>query len=1493
MAEIYVFSPDDELLTILSEDNGLLEAPMNDLLNDVSDTPFQFIVNAHVQYEQAYYGDNLAQVASSFIGPYNTVNDHVNVSPAQFVLERNRVVFKDRKGDFREFVIAEVDDSDDMEGPITTATCYPAWQYELRKSYIVERRFRDAYPRTALSAALENTRYEGTIEGNFETATTSFYHINSADAIWKLMDVWGGEFKDTVTLNDKGRINGRHITIYARRGHNNGLRLEIDHNIETIERTVISDPITSVYGWGASLEIEDEEGNKTGGHTRYIDFAEIEWKKSNGDPVDKPKGQKWVGDPELLNAYGLNYDGNLHHLFGEFSNQDYEEKDDLLQAAWDYLQENAHPKVNYKVTADIIEGAVDLGDSLQAIDREFARPIEIETRVIGISYDLLDIDGTYEIEFGQSLSLGNIGGEIDDIKREIEENRGKTEEAIRSADGKNTNYYGPNKPDNDSLTEGDLWFEVIEGEYVKTWRYDGESWQIILDMADKEIEELAEEAHERAEEAHERATDSLKNSEEAVNKAQEGFDKAQKAIDESSEARQKAQEGFDMAQENASEIDSFGVRMDDAEGNITKISGTVDGLQTTVKDNEDNIYTLTQTAEGLESRVGEVEKWEIGGRNYVKDSDETKRSNKGFVSYPLYKEPMELLLDEEVSISFDARSLDGNDDIIRVYLRSGYIEDVENIPISDKWERYYSTIFMNSDRMKSEQIAFHTNGFGATSFVGEVRNVKVERGNKATDWSPAPEDTDEKFSAINQTIDSIATRVQDNEGNISSVTQLAEGLQTDIRDNKDNINTITQLAEGNLTKIENAQGDILKISERADSIVSRIENSSGNLLEHTDFDVKDNINDWYRWLSITSGFVQGTVADRKWLTVLIQGAEKGDHPRIRTPYRYHFKKGQTYTVSWLETTYPEGLSVEPYAGIYVNGVVKDNFYNAKQEVVEETETNGQKITVYRYTHTFEFSGEDDDECAIYIGKEVEDPSMLLSFYFREMQLEKGEHRTPYEPNYKDSSSQISQLSDDIDLRVSKGDVINQINISSEDILISGKKLILDGETYVKGSFKVGSANIKDASIGKAQIGDLNGANISSINIYGSYIEGSTFYSGNSNNYTEIKNSKLTARGQFKRTWLGYTTNYNVRTMLQNGYLRFRNDDARHSLYFSEFGISTYVDGEGSDEDENTVNGSSGSILWWDRTHSISDSNPKGITVNSYGGTAALTSTHNHVLMKSKYSAQIESTESNIQLNPYSDDTNRNFKFTKSSNRLDGYILFGDTNETGLRFDGGPSGLVQVVDSDSSTGGSTTIEAGIGRFNVIYRRSSNKYVDLVGETYLRVGQDSSSTNAGRRVASLAIYRRTYDYGSNVYVTSNGTLGRATSASKYKLDIERQRKSDDEQLKHSEKILDLDVKHWYSKSEVETLAKECETNSECSADSFQIKRHVGLVAEDVEKVGLKEHVSYGSDGVEVEGLHYDRLWVHLLPVIKDTRSRVEQLESENELLKARIQALEGAK
>jgi len=45
----------------------------------------------------------------------------------------------------------------------------------------------------------------------------------------------------------------------------------------------------------------------------------------------------------------------------------------------------------------------------------------------------------------------------------------------------------------------------------------------------------------------------------------------------------------------------------------------------------------------------------------------------------------------------------------------------------------------------NNQIAFH---FGVNSVHGYVRNVKLEKGTKATDWTPAPEDVDKKISDV-------------------------------------------------------------------------------------------------------------------------------------------------------------------------------------------------------------------------------------------------------------------------------------------------------------------------------------------------------------------------------------------------------------------------------------------------------------------------------------------------------------------------------------------------------------------------------------------------------------------------------------------------------------------------------------------------------------------------------------------------------------------------
>lgn len=379
--------------------------------------------------------------------------------------------------------------------------------------------------------------------------------------------------------------------------------------------------------------------------------------------------------------------------------------------------------------------------------------------------------------------------------------------------------------------------------------------------------------------------------------------------------------------------------------------------------------------------------------------------------------------------------------------------------------------------------------------------------------------------------------------------------------------------------------------------------------------------------------------------------------------------------------------------------------------------------------------------------------------------------------------------------------------------------------------------------------------------------------GDGDKYISMKNDELRLNGTYTRMWRGETTTSNVFTSLKNGYIRFRNNSTQSSLYMSEFGISTYVDQTGEYLD--APGNSSGTIAWWDKTYSPSGAN--GITINSYGGVAALTSYKNRVMVAGGGSVNLESTNSNIYVRP---DTgllgDNTFSFSLASSReyRDGYIMFGGqdtgTYASGLRFSRAYSRL-EVVDSSYSTGGGTSIEAGYGNFNTVSRRDGNQYLNIVHPQLLKVGSDGKD-----RVASTTIYNRTYSGSANVYITSYGTLGRSTSASKYKLSIENQFKTEKEQLDHSKNLLNLNVRHWFDKEESEITAEECEVKGVCSADAFKLDRHVGLIAEEVESAGLNEHV-VRNENDEVEGIEYDRLWIHLLPIIREQQQKIENLEA----------------
>lgn len=118
------------------------------------------------------------------------------------------------------------------------------------------------------------------------------------------------------------------------------------------------------------------------------------------------------------------------------------------------------------------------------------------------------------------------------------------------------------------------------------------------------------------------------------------------------------------------------------------------------------------------------------------------------------------------------------------------------------------------------------------------------------------------------------------------------------------------------------------------------------------------------------------------------------------------------------------------------------------------------------------------------------------------------------------------------------------------------------------------------------------------------------------------------------------------------------------------------------------------------------------------------------------------------------------------------------------------------------------------------------------------------------------------GYTVKVADDGALIRDSSAMKYKTDIRRSYVCD-----YGERLLDLPTATWIDKAELKRYNK----------GESQIKptRHFGMIAEDLAAAGLETLVQRNPEG-GLEGIEYDRIGVALIPVIKQLKDKVKELE-----------------
>ncbi len=209
--------------------------------------------------------------------------------------------------------------------------------------------------------------------------------------------------------------------------------------------------------------------------------------------------------------------------------------------------------------------------------------------------------------------------------------------------------------------------------------------------------------------------------------------------------------------------------------------------------------TLEHTADSIKVSVSKVID-SVGGRNYIPNSTDfsilgvaegitatlnddgsltivSENDNGNYVSLGTFNAASEFinthLIDgEEFTVSVTMKS--PNSTIIpQIYIKSG----MGYYSMQGTLSNIYSKVYYTGKWISTNDVRIHL-GFRSAIGTYNIKNIKLEKGNKATDWTPAPEDMATK-AELQVTADQISTKVESSDYN-SKMTQLDDAISTKV-----------------------------------------------------------------------------------------------------------------------------------------------------------------------------------------------------------------------------------------------------------------------------------------------------------------------------------------------------------------------------------------------------------------------------------------------------------------------------------------------------------------------------------------------------------------------------------------------------------------------------------------------------------------------------------------------------------------------------------------
>ena len=722
-------------------------------------------------------------------------------------------------------------------------------------SFIIEDKRPGGSADQVLSEILEDTGYQlGNVDGLTRTGRLSFYYISVRQALVKIIESYACEFKVRYTFVEN-KIIGRYIDLNQRFGRITGHQFEYGSNILNVTYEESSDDVvTALIGRGKGEENTNDSGEATGGYGRRIQFKDVSWSVSRGDPVNKPAGQNYVSNEAARNIYGLHQNGVIKHRFGVYTNEDIEDPVELLKATYKELQRLSVPIVTFKANlldlSNAIEQDIWIGDSVAIVRDQIG--IAFEARIHKLVIDKLN-ENRSVVELGDYQTLQS-------------KDRSTRQQALKDAIG--------------GLSESSIRQAIVaevgrrdkefdEKIRVKTLEFDN-SMKLARSKAEEVKQELSDTINQRF--------DSFDNG-----PLKEAKRKAEEALKNAGASTLLAQEAKQIGSDSIAKLEAFKSQATSAQ---TALSGDLDALKRTIANDirpkqaqaeaeiakqvealnktknelagvksaqatyeetttrrlaeltnlangKASKSELTQTAEELASRIASVR---VGGRNYYRDSEKVRTSTR-FFSFPLHPYFTQENVGEIWTLSFDLKINEGGE--IRPLHFYHYqtnrfgLKASADITPNKEWQRFTFTgpvIFPNDDpRYSRGEMALYDYA-GNNNY--SVRRIKLEKGTLATDWSPALEDIEGQISTVESNFRQRADSLD------ASVRSLTEGLRTkaDISALNVTAENIRQSVKSLETNMQNKLDQKLSQAEfevRAGSIRQEILNATKDKADKT------------------------------------------------------------------------------------------------------------------------------------------------------------------------------------------------------------------------------------------------------------------------------------------------------------------------------------------------------------------------------------------------------------------------------------------------------------------------------------------------------------------------------------------------------------------------------------------------------------------------------------------------------------------------------------